>query len=264
MSQVLFYAVTSAQYAALQSKNPNALYFITDGNRIYKGTVPYTHPVEAVTGFPAAGEIGTLYIHTATFEAKTWNGTAWSTVSLPVITSIGASPTNTQVPTAQAVKNYVDAEIVNVNTGLSGAVSNVNYDSAAKSISVQKGVGEAVVTALSGLFDGVNYNGATGVLSFTTNGGTPVSVNLPVEQFLASADYDQETHILTLKLNDNTEFTVNLVDLVDVYNGGATSSTVVNVAGGTITASVKISGAEGNLIANNADGVYASLEWQTL
>lgn len=264
MSQVLFYAVTSAQYAAIQSKSPNALYFITDGNRIYKGTIPYTHPVETITEFPATGQVGTLYIHRTTFEARVWNGTAWGTAALPVITSIGTSPTNTQVPTAQAVKNYVDAEIVNVNTGLSGAVSNVDYDPATKSLSVQKGVGEVVVTALSGLFDGVNYNGATGALNFTTNGGMPVSINLPVEQFLASADYEQETHVLTLRLNDGTEFTVNLADLVDVYNGGATSSTIVNVTGGTITASVKISGAEGNLIANNVDGVYASLEWQTL
>lgn len=126
MSQVLFYAVTAAQYAAIPTKNPNALYFITDGNRIYKGAIPYTHPVETVTSFPASGEAGTLFIHKTTYEAKIWDGSAWSTVSLPVITSIGASPTNTQLPTAQAVKNYVDSEIVNVNSGISGAVSNVD------------------------------------------------------------------------------------------------------------------------------------------
>ena len=48
MSQVLFYAVTASQYAGITTKNPDAIYFITDGNRIYKGVVPYTHPVEAV------------------------------------------------------------------------------------------------------------------------------------------------------------------------------------------------------------------------
>ncbi len=264
MSQVLFYAVTAAQYAAISTKNPNALYFITDGNRIYKGAVPYTHPVEGVTEFPAAGEVGTLYIHKTTYEAKIWDGSAWSTVSLPVITSIGASPTNTQLPTAQAVKNYVDTEIVNVNSGISGAVSNVGYEAASKSLSVQKGAGEAVVTALTGLFDGVSYNGATGVLSFTANGGTPVSVNLPVEQFLAAAAYDEDTHVLSLTLNNDTKFDVNLADLVDAYSGEASDTAAVTVSGGKISASVKVSATEGNILSAKQDGVYASLEWQSL
>lgn len=38
MSQVLFYAVTAEQYANLSTKNDNAIYFITDGNRIYKSS----------------------------------------------------------------------------------------------------------------------------------------------------------------------------------------------------------------------------------
>ena len=155
MSQVLFYAVTAEQYANLSTKNENAIYFITDGNRIYKGSVPYAHPVAVVDEFPATGEAGTLYIHKSTYEAKTYNGTAWVTVSLPVVTSIGTSPTNTQLPTAQAVKNYLDVEIVKVNTGLSGAVSNVDYDAASKSITVQKGAGDPVVTALTGFFHGI-------------------------------------------------------------------------------------------------------------
>lgn len=264
MSQVLFYAVTAAQYAGITDKNANAIYFITDGNRIYKGDVPYSHPVETVADFPASGQAGTLYIHSTTFEAKVWNGTAWETVSPPVITSIGTSPSNAEIPTAQAVKNYVDAEIVNVNTGLSGAVSNVAYDSATKSLSVQKGVGEAVVTALSGLFDGVSYNGATGVLSFTTNGGTAQTVNLPVEQFLSAASFDNATNVLSLTLNNGTAVEVNLADLVDAYSGTATGTADVSVAGGIISASVKISGDEGNIITAKDNGVYAALEWQSL
>ena len=265
MSQVLFYAVTASQYAGITTKNPDAIYFITDGNRIYKGVVPYTHPVEAVSSFPTSGQVGTLYIHKTTFEAKTWNGTAWEVVSLPVITSIGTSPTNAQIPTAQAVKNYVDAEIVNVNAGLSGAVSNVNYNPNTKSISVQKGAGEAVVTALSGLFDSVSYNGATGVLSFTTNGGTAQTVNLPVEQFLAAAAYDEATHTLTLTMTDNSKFEVDLADLIDTYTGGESATAEVEIANGAVTANVKLSAEVSNLVEAKADGIFvAPLAWQTL
>lgn len=264
MSQVLFYAVTAEQYANLSTKNDNAIYFITDGNRIYKGSVPYAHPVAVVDEFPTTGEAGTLYIHKSTYEAKTYNGTVWVTVSLPVVTSIGTSPTNTQLPTAQAVKNYLDVEIVKVNTGLSGAVSNVNYDASSKSITVQKGAGDPVVTALTGFFDGVSFDGATGELSFTANGGTPVKVNLPVEQFLSAASYDDATNVLTLTLNNDTKFEVNLADLVDTYSGEASNTATVSVAGGKISASVNVSAEAGNILQTKTDGVYASIEWQTL
>ena len=36
MSQVLFYAVTASQYAGITTKNPDAIYFITDGNRLIR------------------------------------------------------------------------------------------------------------------------------------------------------------------------------------------------------------------------------------
>lgn len=264
MSQVLFYAVTAEQYANLSTKNANAIYFITDGNRIYKGDVPYSHPVEGVDSFPTVGEVGTLYIHKSTFEAKIYDGAAWTTLSLPVVTSIGTSPTNTQLPTAQAVKNYLDAEIVKVNSGISGAVSNVGYDAASKSLTVQKGTGEPVKTALTGFFDGVSYNGSTGELSFTANGGTPVKVNLPVEQFLSAASYNETTNVLTLTLNNDTKFEVNLADLVDSYSGEATDTATVSVNGGKITASVNVSAEAGNILQAKTDGVYAALEWKTL
>ena len=256
MSQVLFFTATAAQYAALATKDSSALYFITDQNRIYKGDAPFTHPTELVSAFPASGNVGTLYIHQTTYEAKTWDGSAWSTASLPVVTAIDVSPTNTQLPTAQAVKNYVDAEIVNVNSGISGVVSNVGYVEASKSLSVQKGTSAAVVTQLQGFVDGASFNGATGVLSFTTNGGTPITVNLPVEQFLSAAAYDDATNTLTLTLNNGTTFDVDLADLVDTHTGGSSTSVDIAIAGGTITATAKVSATEGNQLSIKSDGLY--------
>ena len=159
----------------------------------------------------------------------------------------------------------MDEEIVNVNAGLSGAVSNVDYNPNTKSISVQKGAGEAVVTALSGLFDSVSYNGATGVLSFTTNGGTAQTVNLPVEQFLAAASYDEVFHTLTLTMTDNSKFEVDLADLIDTYTGGESATAEVEIANGAVTANVKLSAEASNLVEAKADGIFvAPLAWQTL
>lgn len=256
MAKVLFFTATEAQFNALGTKDSNALYFITDKNRIYKGDSPFTHPVELVTDFPASGVVGTLYIHTATHEAKTWNGTAWTNALPPVTTAIGAEAGNDQIPSALAVKNYVDGQISGVNSTVGGVVSNVAYVEGTKSLSVTKGESVPVVTQLSGFLDGASYNGSTGALTFTTNGGTPITVNLPVEQFLSAASYSDQTNILTLTLNDDTEFEVNLADLVNVYEGGQSGSIDVTVAGGAITASVRVSATAGNQLTVNADGLY--------
>ena len=72
MSAVKFFILTSAQYAAIDPKDDGTLYFVSDQNRIYKGTVPYSHPIELVDEFPATGLVGTLYVNTSTKEGKAW------------------------------------------------------------------------------------------------------------------------------------------------------------------------------------------------
>lgn len=262
MSQVQFFAITNAQYAALAVKDPGTLYFLTDKNRIFKGTVPYSHPIELVTEFPAAGLVGTVYVNTATKEAKAWNGTAWVTVQMAVNTVINETAGDTEVPTAKAVKTYVDTAIEGVVAG-GGAVTDVTY--ANKTISVKKGTASTIPLQLSGLVDGATFDGTSGVLTLSTNGGVPIEINLPVEQFLAAAAYDAETHILTLTMTDDSTFDVDLGDLIDVYTGGMTESIVVTIDKGVVTAAVKVSATADNLIKIQSDGLYvAPLAWQTI
>lgn len=263
MSQVLFYAVTKAQYEALEVKQENALYFLSDVNRIYKGSVPYTHPLAIVESFPEAGVAGTLYIHKTTLEARSYDGSNWLALSPAVVKSIGEEASDSELPTAKAVKDFVSQSVGSESS--TSAISDVSYDPASKSLSVTKGDGEPTLTALSGLFDSVNFDAATGVLSFTTNGGEVATVNLPKEQFLSSASYDSQSKILTLTLNNETSVTVNLSDLADVYSGKESDTASVSVADGEITANVKISQTQGNALSGKIDGLYAeALKWQTL
>ncbi len=263
MSQILFYTGTKAQFDALATKNENALYFLTDVRKLYKGTTPFSQPVQVVTEYPAIGDFGTLYVNTVLKEAKVWDGTAYTVVTPASVTTIGNAPTNDQVPTALAVKNYVDGQITLVNTGVTGAVANVSYSN--KCISVQKGAGDPVTTALAGLVDGASYDGSTGVLTLTTNGGTPVTVNLPVENFLSAAAFNASTNVLTLTLTNGETVDVSLADLVDTYTGanGATANVSI-AANGAVSASVNVSAQAGNIIEAKSDGIYAGLEWQTL
>ena len=116
MSAVKFFILTSAQYAAMEPKDDGTLYFVSDQNRIYKGTVPYSHPIELVDEFPAAGLVGTLYVNTATKEGKAWNGSAWVTVQLAVSTTLDDS--DEAIPTSKAVKEYVDGAVENIVAAL--------------------------------------------------------------------------------------------------------------------------------------------------
>ena len=277
MSAVKFFILTSAQYAAMDPKDDGTLYFVSDQNRIYKGTVPYSHPIELVDEFPATGLVGTLYVNTSTKEGKAWNGSAWVTVQLAVSTTLDDSdeaiPTSKAVkeslddsdeaiPTSRAVKEYVDGAVENIVAG-GGAVTDVTY--ADKTITVKKGTNSTTPLQLTGLVDGASYDGASGKLTFTTNGGTPIEITLPVEQFLAAAAYDAETHILSLTMTDNTKFDVDLGDLIDVYEAGETESISVAVSDGTITASLKVSAEAENQLQIKSDGAYVPpLSWQTV
>ena len=142
-------------------------------------------------------------------------------------------------------------------------MTDVTY--ADKTITVKKGTNSATPLQLTGLVDGASYDGASGKLTFTTNGGTPIEITLPVEQFLAAAAYDAETHILSLTMTDNTKFDVDLGDLIDVYEAGETESISVSVSGGAITASLKVSAEAENQLQVRSDGAYVPpLSWQTV
>jgi len=75
-NKVLFFTATAAQYAALETKNENAIYFLTDTGEIYKGSTPFSFPSQLVDEFPATGTKGVVYINSAG-TAKLWTGTAF-------------------------------------------------------------------------------------------------------------------------------------------------------------------------------------------
>ncbi len=91
MAKVLFYTATAAQFAQLETKNENALYFLTDTGEFYKGSTRFSFPVKLVASFPATGEIGVLYIQNGTYAIKIWTGEAWAEINT-------ASETKVQQP----------------------------------------------------------------------------------------------------------------------------------------------------------------------
>lgn len=116
MALVKFIACDAAAYGA-GPKDNDTLYFVSDEQRLYKGAVAYSGGIyEAVSEFPKAGKINTLYIKTSTGEVKYWNGTAYTQVVKPFATAVAAAD-NGSLPTSKAVADYVAAEITKIDAG---------------------------------------------------------------------------------------------------------------------------------------------------
>ena len=280
MADVKFYYLTKAQYDGQDSKDANGIYFLSDTKVLLRGEEQFAKDIEIVSVLPETGNArtGVMYINSTNKTASYFDGSAFQTIVPELSTSISGAGDNTHIPTTGAVTNYVDAAVEEIQTSVGTAVTTVSYDAVAKSISVKNaGTAEAVVTKLSGLVDGASYNGGTGVLTLTTNGGTAVTVNLPKEDFLASAARKEvEEGDLTgpdsavyagcaagdigilLTMTQGTKLFVKLTDLVDTYTATDTATIDMTVSGYNISASVKLSATAGNLLTAEADGLYVA------
>ena len=117
---VQFVLLTRADYDAITTKESRTLYFISDTQELYRGTVNFTNAVifhgaaGSQTARPAQGAVGKLYINEVTGEGTVWNGSAWSTV-IPVVSQTvldGNDQPVTLPVSGAAVKASVDAGTV--------------------------------------------------------------------------------------------------------------------------------------------------------
>lgn len=112
-NSIKFLAGTYNQYKNA-TKDPNALYFITDEKQIYKGSSLVTDDVSVVTAFPEVSEAinGKIYIvndGSKTSEVKYFNGTSFIDVSKAIETisdKTGIVSGETKVVTAGAVADF--------------------------------------------------------------------------------------------------------------------------------------------------------------
>ena len=118
MAAVRFFSGTQSQFNAKKTANQlviGALYYISDSRTIYRATANneaevYGAPFESVASFPAQNqEQGKLYVSSSTYEARTWNGSGWTVLSLPITTTVSSASTDSQLPTAKAVYDAIDA-----------------------------------------------------------------------------------------------------------------------------------------------------------
>ncbi len=101
-----FYYGTMAKYTAA-TKDPDALYFITDTQKIYKGTVDYTEAARVVATMPASPAQGIVYFDQSDSKVKVYDGTATHVIGLPASALVGSGSTDNTVATSKAVYDAV-------------------------------------------------------------------------------------------------------------------------------------------------------------
>lgn len=238
---VKFIYGSSAAYAALESKEADALYFLQDTKQIYKGAVLVVDSnIRFVTVQPNAAntETGYLYVWTSTDDTGKVTVTTWVKSGENVIqvgggeatavadgilkvsnfktdaiaTEISADTASAdKIPTEAAVANFVKTTVESVKTQLDGRI-----DEAIVNVEVGP-------SATTGKFNLNFYKSATP----TSN---PISVELDKEQYLLDAKVETRTIeevetqclILTVQILDETgattsrEVVIPLSDLVQV------------------------------------------------
>jgi hypothetical protein len=276
-SAARFYYITKAQYDQQPIKDQYGIYFLSDTKQIIRGEEEFAKDIEIVTELPLdpmLARTNVLYVNSVNQSLLIFDGTQFITIIKPTTTGFDDGATDDVIPTAKAVAEYTNEKLSAFNTDI--GVTDITY--ADKQITVTNyGEENPVVTKLSGLFDGASYDGSTGVFTFTTNGGEPITVNIDKENFLSDAVrkavtaedlsgedaaiydgcVDGDIGIL-LTMESGTKIFVKLTEFIDVYTGKNSATVNMTVSGYEISADVNVSADAGNKLEAKANGLFVA------
>lgn len=259
-----WYYVTKAQYKAAATHSTDNLYFLSDTKEIYRGDDLFTQSVIMYTGgLPTTPAVGQLYINETTLEGKTYTGTAWKTVIKAVSDTVTADGTNPV--SGKAVAAYVTDALKTAAAEAQAAFKEVSYSKTTNKLTFTSNDGKTHEVEIDNLpvdlaFDKTGTEG-TGKLQLKDKAGNVIGagVDLDLERFVKSGEYDAETKKITLYFDDKKtdKVEIDATALVDIYTGKATTTSTTTVsAGNEISVDVKISDKTGNILKSDANGLY--------
>lgn len=249
--------ITSTVYhnAPDEEKTSNKLFFLEDTKEIYRGTLPFTESIVLYTDEPTTKALGKLYVNASTLEGKVWDGSKWTTVIQPVISSVISGDTKKPV-SSKAVEDFVADAISSDNI-----VSSVGYDANANAIIVHKTDGSSDTIPMTNVAVDLAYNKSTGLLQVKSANGTVIGtgVNLDLERFVSEATYDNDTKTIVLKFNDASDpIEIPVGALVDTYTASNSSTVQMTVTGNEFVAEVMVSKTSGNMLSIDDTGLYVA------
>lgn len=241
-NQVLFYALTNAQYKALDSKSENTLYFITDAKRICKGSSDITACVAVVdsTLHPADAVAGMLYVNKTDFTCQiTIDNENW------IVTSPGYLTDGAEWAKAD-----------------SGKFATIGL--------IKKGIEEAITDAKVGVAHDPTYDASTLTITIPVIGKDDLVIQIPKDKFVTSGKYykdypeDNPTEhnvIVFILENQEEPVIVPAQALVDIYvaDNGDNDIIVTVTDDNKISAVAKIDPIANNALVTSKDGLKVDI-----
>lgn len=256
-----WYFVTKAQYDAATSKSADSLYFLSDTKQIFRGTEPFTDGVSLFTTTkPTTPAVGRLYIESATLEGFVYTGSEWKTVIKPVDATVNADSDNPV--SGKAVAAYVTAAISDAAAEAKASFKDASYSATTNKLTFTANNGTTKEVEISNLpvdLEWTEGDSGTGLLQLKDKSGNAIGtgVNLDLERFVKSGEYDAATKKITLYFDDakTEKVEIDASALVDIYTGEASTSATVTVStDNKIKAEVKLAEASDNALSVHANG----------
>lgn len=215
--KVNFYALTRSAYKQITHPASDTLYFITDGQSIFKGSVDMTNCIIPAHPIPDCSDAiaGKLYLDTSSFEIKlTTDNVSWCVASPGYLTD--------SANWAEADGNKL-ATISLIKSGIAQTLAQMKFDNASGTISI----GSSASAVLSGVAHNPKYDVDQLKLTIPVYGSTPIEVSIPKDKFVKSGKYNTDTHNIELTLQDQVDpVLIPAGDLIDVYTADNSTGNV--------------------------------------
>lgn len=234
--KVVFYALTMEQYKALDTKDANTLYFVTDSAKIYKGATDLTKSIAKVSSFPEATAAipNIIYINPAPAgenagcELRVSDGSTWTTINPGYYTDGGnwATADSSKLATIGLIKRGIQAAIDGISFATTFTVDTGT---------IKVGSGEGAV--LTGVAHGITYDSSTLTITIPQYGSDDLVVNIPKDKFVTAGKYYEDypeapataTHhkVIVLTIDNQVDPVIIPAEaLVNIYTADNTDKNV--------------------------------------
>lgn len=245
MSKVNFVSGTQVLYDAIPVKDPNALYFTSDTQRVYKGDVDVTQNVFPVVNFPSAGVENKIYIHKNTLEVKVYADGKWLVVAPGYVTladQMEVAANGGKLATVNAIKGHIDKVL---DARVETLMQDAEFDAASGKMKFYGTDRTVALTEaeLTGVAHDATYDAKNLKITIPQYGKDDLVINLPKDNFLSDAyfekDYDFEDGttgpaiVLVVKTEgskDDKKLAIPAASMQNDYTAGKTDSIQVEIS----------------------------------
>lgn len=270
MAQVKFFTATKAKYDALETKNENALYIITDAGAIYKGSHNVTSDVSVAEVVPQSLTEGKVQFVKVTARSKVMYDVYVGGKDNAVIKAMpgsvddkaafgDAATFGAYVPTVAAVKDFVEDSLKDVTAKSNKALIDATYEKGTLTFNHADRSAAATVT-LTGVTHDISWDPDAYKLTVKNFGSDNVEINIPKDFFLQDGKFEPKHQftsaegepytspaiVLTVNIQNGEtasakEIAIPVKDLVDTYTVGSTDTVTLSMDDKhNITAAVKV------------------------